>query len=167
MTGELRSPPFQRTAAMKNKTLSTWLALIGGPLGLHRFYLYGPFDVIGWALPIPTALGLYGIMRALGLGLDDRLSWLLIPLLGFVIAGCCMTAIFYGLMSEEKWNDRYNADRSGAGVQDSGAGQTHWLTILAVIASLMVGATALMGALAYSFQRYFEWQIELARQISQ
>jgi hypothetical protein len=31
----------------------------------------------------------------------------------------------------------------------------------------MVGATALMGALAYSFQRYFEWQIELARQISQ
>jgi hypothetical protein len=24
-----------------------------------------------------------------------------------------------------------------------------------------------MGALAYGFQRYFEWQIELARQISQ
>jgi hypothetical protein len=31
----------------------------------------------------------------------------------------------------------------------------------------MLGATALMAALAYSFQRYFEWQIELARQISQ
>jgi hypothetical protein len=31
----------------------------------------------------------------------------------------------------------------------------------------MVGATSLMGALAYGFQRYFEWQIELARQISQ
>ena len=59
---------------MKNKTLSTWLALAGGPLGLHRFYLFGPLDVIGWALPIPTALGLYGIMRPLGLGLDDRVG---------------------------------------------------------------------------------------------
>jgi hypothetical protein len=152
---------------MKNKTLSTWLALAGGPLGLHRFYLFGPLDVIGWALPIPTALGLYGIMRALVLGLDDKLSWLLIPLLGFVIAGCCMTAIFYGLMSEEKWNARYGKDRPETGSTQTSAGQSNWLTIVAVVASLMVGATALMGALAYSFQRYFEWQIELARQISQ
>lgn len=152
---------------MKNKTLSTWLALAGGPLGLHRFYLFGPFDVIGWALPIPTALGLYGITRALDLGLDDRMSWLLIPLLGFVIAGSCMTAIFYGLMSEEKWHGRYNPDLTEAGNLQTSAGQSNWLTILGVVASLMVGATALMGALAYSFQRYFEWQIELARQISQ
>ena len=26
---------------MKNKTLATWLAFLGGPLGLHRFYLHG------------------------------------------------------------------------------------------------------------------------------
>ncbi|MFO1212089.1 MAG: NINE protein, partial [Paenacidovorax caeni] len=24
---------------MKSKTLATWLAFLGGPLGLHRFYL--------------------------------------------------------------------------------------------------------------------------------
>ena len=24
---------------MKNKTLATWLTFLGGPLGLHRFYL--------------------------------------------------------------------------------------------------------------------------------
>jgi hypothetical protein len=53
-----------------------------------------------------------------------------------------------------------------SGIEARG-GQSNWLTIVGVIASLMVGATALMGALAYSFQRYFEWQIELARQISQ
>ncbi len=152
---------------MKNKTLSTWLALAGGPLGLHRFYLFGPFDVIGWALPIPTALGLYGFMRALGLGVDDRMSWVLIPLLGFVIAGCCCNAIFYGLMSEERWNARFNPQLPQSSWAEARGGQANWLTIVGVIASLMVGATALMGALAYSFQRYFEWQIELARQISQ
>ena len=149
---------------MKNKTLSAWLTFLGGPLGLHRFYLFGLSDLMGWALPIPTALGMYGLMRARGLGLDDHLSWLLIPLLGFVIAACSLNAIVYGLMDEEKWNSRFN---TGAAEQDAGAGRSNWLTILGVIAALMVGATALMAALAYSFQRYFEWQIELARQISQ
>jgi hypothetical protein len=90
---------------MKNKTLSTWLTFLGGPLGLHRFYLFGLSDLIGWALPIPTALGLYGITRARDLGLDDHLSWLLIPLLGFVVAACCLNAIIYGLMDETKWNE--------------------------------------------------------------
>ena len=49
---------------MKNKTIAAWLAFVGGPLGLHRFYLKGPGDMLGWLLPIPTALGLYGIERA-------------------------------------------------------------------------------------------------------
>ena len=151
---------------MKNKTLSTWLTFLGGPLGLHRFYLFGRSDLIGWALPIPTALGLYGMMRARGLGLDDHLSWVLIPILGFVMAGCCLNAIVYGLMDTDKWNRRFNPDHA-EDPEVHHAGRGNWLTILGVIGSLMVGATALMGALAYSFQRYFEWQIELARQISQ
>jgi hypothetical protein len=67
-------------------------------------------------------------------------------------------------MSQDKWNARFNA---GASEQEAGAGSSNWLTIVAVISALMLGATALMAALAYSFQRYFEWQIELARQISQ
>lgn len=153
-----------RPHPMKNKTLSTWLTFLGGPLGLHRFYLIGLSDMIGWALPIPTALGLYGLMRARGLGIDDHLSWLLIPLLGFVVAACALNAIVYGLMDDDKWNTRFNAGESGQG---QGGSRSNWLTILGVIAALLVGATALMAALAYSFQRYFEWQIELARQISQ
>jgi hypothetical protein len=151
---------------MKNKTLSTWLAFVGGPLGLHRFYLYGLGDLIGWTLPMPTALGLYGLTRARDLGLDDPLSWLLIPLLGLVLAGCCLNAIWYGLMAEERWNARFNAGLD-PNAQEHEAGRGNWLTIIGVIGSLMVGATALVGALAYGFQRYFEWQIELARQISQ
>jgi hypothetical protein len=151
---------------MKNKTLSTWLTLLGGPLGLHRFYLFGLGNTLGWALPIPTALGLYGVMRARGLGVDDPLSWILIPMLGLTIAGCALNAIVYGLMSPEKWNARWNAG-AGASGELAAAGRSNWLTVIAIVASLLVGTTALMASLAYGFQRYFEWQIELARQISQ
>lgn len=148
---------------MKSKTLASWLAFLGGPLGLHRFYLRGWGDWLGWLLPIPSALGLYGIERVRMYGLDDALSWALIPLLGFTIAGCALTAIVYGLMTPEKWNARYN--RGAA--QDAVPGRTNWLTIGAVVAALFFGSTVLMASMVFSFQRYFEHQIEEARKISQ
>jgi len=36
-----------------------------------------------------------------------------------------------------------------------------------VIVALLVGATVLMSTIAFSGQRYFEYQVEAARQISQ
>ena len=147
----------------KNKTLATWLAFVGGPLGLHRFYLHGIFDWVGWLLPIPTALGFYGIQRIQQLGQDDQLSWLLVPMLGFVIAACALTAIVYALTPPEKWNAKFNASLG----LEAAAGQTNWLTIAAVIAALMIGAAVLMASIAFSFQRYFEHQIEASRLISQ
>lgn len=148
---------------MKNKTLAAWFTFLGGPLGLHRMYLRGFTDLLGWMLPIPTVLGLYGVHRAQRYGLDDPWIWLLIPLLGFTIAGCALNAIVYGLMSAEKWNQRFNP-----GMPDgTSAGQTNWLTIAAVIASLMVGTTTLMASFAFGFQRYFEYQIDAAHQLSQ
>jgi len=87
---------------MKNKTVAAWLSFLGGPLGLHRFYLRGMGDWLGWLLPIPTALGVYGIERVRMYGVDDGLSWALIPLLGFTIAGCALTAIVYGLMTPDQ-----------------------------------------------------------------
>ena len=148
---------------MKNKTLAAWLTFLGGPLGLHRFYLHGPSDLLGWMLPIPTALGLYGIERVQQLGLDDHWSWVLIPLLGFTIAGCALRAILYGLATPERWNARFNP----AAPADAAPGQTHWFTIGAIVVSLMIGTAVLMASLAFSFQRYFEYQIEEARKISQ
>lgn len=150
-------------APMKNKTLAAWLGFLGGPLGLHRFYLHGVADLLGWMLPVPTALGLYGVQRAREIGLDDQLSWALIPLLGFTIAGCALTAIVYGLMAPEKWNAKYNPSAPA----DAAPGQTGWLTIGAVVLALLLGATALMASIVFSFQRYFEYQIEAARIISQ
>lgn len=148
---------------MKNKTIAAWLALIGGPLGLHRFYLRGIGDLLGWLLPLPTAVGLYGIERVQQHGLDDQWSWVLIPFLGFTIAGCALTAIVYGLMTPEHWNARFNPSAA----PDAAPGRTNWLTIGALVLSLLIGTTALISSIAFSFQRYFEYQVEEARKISQ
>ncbi|WP_429951959.1 hypothetical protein ACQYWY_10475 [Comamonas sediminis] len=147
----------------KSKTLATWLAFLGGPLGLHRFYLFGLGDMIGWMLPIPTALGLYGMERIASHGIDDQVSWLLVPLLGFTIAACALVAIVYGLMAPEKWNARHNPGLP----EDALPGRTRWLTIFGIVASLLIGTTILMASLAYSFEHYFQYQIEEARKISQ
>jgi hypothetical protein len=148
---------------MKNKTLTAWLAFLGGPLGLHRFYLYGWGDQIGWLLPIPTALGLYGLERVQQFGLDDPwIAWL-IPLLGFTIAACALTAIVYALMPAPQWNHRFNPGAA----DEASSGQTSWATIGAVVLALLVGTTVLMSSIVFSFQRYFEYQIEEAKKISQ
>jgi hypothetical protein len=148
---------------MKNKTLAAWLSFLGGPLGLHRFYLFGWRDALGWLLPLPTALGAYGIHRALTYGQDDSLSWALIPLLGFTIAACALNAIVYGLKSPEQWNAQFNPSAD----ENAAAGQTQWLTIGAVALALLLGTTVLMSSIVFSFQRYFEYQFEEARLISQ
>jgi len=149
--------------ARKNKTLAVWLALIGGTLGLHRFYLKGLGDWVGWLHPVPTALGLWGVERVLTYGQDDKLSWVLVPFVGVTLAASCLTGIVYALSDKEKWNRWFNAGQD----PQSAAGETNWLTILALVASLLLGTVAFMGSLAFGIQHYFEYQIEEARKISQ
>ena len=96
-------------------------------------------------------------------GLDDAWSWGLIPLVGFTIAGCALTAIVFGLMEPEKWNARFNP----AAPADAASGRTNWFTIGAIVLSLLIGTSVLMASIVFSFQRYFEYQIVQARQISQ
>jgi hypothetical protein len=138
----------------RSKTLATWFALLGGAFGLHRFYLHGKADVLGWLLPVPTLLGLYGVQRARHLGLDDQLSWALIPLLGLVLAGTMLSAIVYGLTPDEKWDARYN---HGGSSSPSG-----WLAVVGVLLALSVGTTALVATIAFGAQRLFEFQAEPA-----
>ncbi len=139
----------------KSKLIATWAALIGGSLGLHRFYLHGWRDVWGWCSVPPTLLGLVGLLRARQIGLDDHLSWLLLPLLGLTLAAAMLAAIVYGLTPDEQWNARFNP----AGP----ASRTGGLTILGVILALALGAAALMATLAFSAQRFFEYQAEQAQ----
>ena len=148
---------------MKNKTLASWMAFLGGPLGLHRFYLYGWADTLGWLLPLPTALGIYGLNRIGQLGMDDTLGWVLIPVGGLTVSGCALTAILYALTPAERWNTRFNPGIPS----DSAAGRTGWLTVAAGVAALMVGATVLMSSIVIGAQKYFESQVEAARKISQ
>ena len=136
----------------KSKTTATWLAIVGGSLGLHRFYLHGPRDVPGWLHPLPTLIGLYGVLRARSLGQDDQLAWVLIPFVGCTIAASMLCAIVYGLTSDDQWNIRFNAGREGP--------RSGWAAVLGVMLALLVGAGVLMATIAFAAQRYFEYQSE-------
>jgi len=138
----------------KSKTLATWLALIGGSVGLHRFYLHGFRDVWGWLFIVPSTIGLYGVQRMRHLGADDHLAWVLIPSLGVMLSIAMLSAIVYGLTPDEKWNARFNPN-----------GPPHkmnWATVIGVALALIVGGGVLMATLAFSAQRYFEYQAETA-----
>lgn len=147
----------------KNKTLAAWLAFAGGQLGLHRFYLYGWADLLAWLHPLVAAVGWWGVQRVRQYGQDDQLAWVLVPLLGFTLAATALTAIYYGLMAPEKWNAQHNP----AAAPDSASGKTNWLTMAAIVCALLFGTIALMSSIVFSFQRYFEYQVEEARKISQ
>lgn len=144
----------------KSKTLATWIALVAGAVGLHRFYLRGLRDPWGWMYPAPTLAGAYGLNRMLELGQDDQLAWALIPLLGLAIAAGMLSAIVYGLTSDERWQRVHNPTEA----QPEASG---WLAIIGVMLALLIGAGVLMATVAFSGQRYFEHQIDEARKISQ
>jgi hypothetical protein len=130
--------------------LATWIALLGGPLGLHRLYLHGFKDVWGWLHPLPTLIGLYGVERMQQFGQDDQLSWLLIPVLGLMVAGSMLFAILYGLTPDEQWNARHNPQ----GHQHNSG----WAVVIALVVALLTGAGVLMATIAFSAQKYFEYQ---------
>lgn len=134
---------------MRSKTAAVWLALLGGSLGLHRLYLRGLGDLPGWLHLLPTSLGVYGLERFRSFGQDDRLAWLLLPLLGLMIAQGMLHAIVYGLTADEKW-----AARHGPLLRPSG-----WAAVLGVICALLLGATVLMGSIAFGVQKLFEWEL--------
>jgi hypothetical protein len=138
----------------KNKSLTAWLSLLGGPFGLHRMYLHGSFDWLAWLLQIPTGLAWWGFMRADKYGADDKLSWALIPLAGLTLAFCCGQGIYYGLMKYEQWNARYNSK----GPANAPAGHSTWLSVTAVVLCLLVGAGALMASFVYCLQRFYQFR---------
>ncbi len=136
----------------RSKTVATWLAFAGGTLGLHRFYLHGFGDVLGWLHPLPTAVGLLGVLRIREIGQDDQLAWLLVPLLGLMVAQAMLCAIVHGLTPDEKWDARHNPGQASR--------RTGWGPVFAVILALLLGGIVLMGTVAFGGQKFFEWQLE-------
>jgi len=130
----------------KIKGIAAWLALLLGSLGAHRFYLHGFADRWGWAHPLPTLAALAGLRSIENID-SPQLTWAL-PLFGVMVAIGCLNAILIGLTPDERWNASHNPD--GA------APASRWAPVLATVAGLLIGGTALMASIAYSAQRYFE-----------
>ena len=105
--------------------------------------------------PLPTALGLLGVHRLQSLGQDDMLAWLLIPLLGLMLSQAMLLAIVYALTPDERWDARHNPGQPVTA--------TTWGPVFAAVLGLLVGGGVLMGTIAYSGQKFFEWQLESTR----
>ncbi len=144
-----------RSPGYKSKTLATWIALIGGSVGLHRFYLHGFRDVWGWLFIVPSMVGLYGVQRMRHLGVNDHLAWALIPLLGVTLSIAMLSAIVCGLTPDEKWNARFNPNGPDH--------RMNWATVIGIAAALIIGGAVLMATIAFSAQRYFEYATETAQ----
>ncbi len=136
----------------RSKPMAAWLALLGGALGLHRLYLRGLRDPWAWAHLLPTATGYVGLQRLQQLGQDDRLAWMLIPLLGTMLSLGAFFAILYGLTPDEKWDARHNPGQPSR--------VTTWSPVLAAVAALLLGGGVLMGTITYSVQMFFQWQLQ-------
>jgi hypothetical protein len=138
----------------RSKTVAAWLALLLGSLGAHRLYLHGLRDRRAWLYPLPTLVGLGGVLRMRNLGFDDGMAALLIPLLGVSVSVAMLAGIVIALTPDEKWDARYNPGLI--------AHHTGWAPVLAAMAGLFIGAAVLLSTVAFSGQRYFEWQAEAA-----
>lgn len=138
----------------RNKTVAAALAVLGGSMGLHRFYLHGWTDVVGWLFPIPSALGWWGVERVARYGQDDLLSWVLMPMLGLSLTVSCLMAVVMALTPCERWQARHNPQQA----PDAPAGRTHAVTVGVLIAAMLVGTIAFMSTLAFGIQRAFEYQ---------
>ena len=138
-------------AAPRSRAVATWLALVGGSLGAHRFYLHGRGDVWAWLHPLPTLVGAYGFWRMREFGVDDARGSLLVPLLGAMLVATMLQAIVYGLASDERWAARHGAA--------SAAVQRGWLTYVGVVVALAVGASVAVATIAFTAQRYFESRV--------
>ncbi len=139
------------TNAYRSKTVAAWLALVLGPVGAHRIYLHGWRDRLAWLYLPATLAGLVGVWRMRALGQDDTWAMLLVPVLGLMISLAMLGATLHALMPDEKWDARHNPNHT--------VRATGWGPVLAAMTALLLGSAVLMGTIAYSGQKFFEWQL--------
>jgi len=123
----------------KNKTFATFLALVLGAVGAHRFYLKGPVDRLGLlhVCSVPAAGLVYGLRHG------ANPFWVLLPLLVSFIAGC-IEALVIGLTPDEKWDAAYNA---GSGRRS----ESNWIVVALLVATMLVGATVVIATISRLF----------------
>jgi hypothetical protein len=127
------------STAHKNKTAAALLALLLGGLGAHRFYLRGAVDKLGLlhVCSVPVA----GLV--FGLAPDADPFYKVLPLLISYVVGF-LEALIVGLMSDEKFDLRYNG---GSGR----ASDTNWPLAVILVATMLIGTTTLIGTISRLF----------------
>lgn len=131
------------TTRHKNKTFTTFLAMLFGGLGLHRFYLGGTGD--RWGLLHLSTLALSGIL--IRLWPDQPLLFTAFPLVASILIGF-VEALVLGLTPDEKW-DQFHNPQSG---KQSRSGAV--LAILLVLTAGL-GAVTLIAVLARTLDLLF------------
>ncbi|WP_036164910.1 NINE protein [Massilia sp. 9096] len=127
----------------KNKTLATALAFLLGAVGAHRFYLKGSVDRLG--LLHVCSLPLAGIIYGVGRGPNP--FWVLLPILVSTIVAH-IEALVIGLTPDEKWDAAYNAGTAHAS-------RSHWVLVLLLVLTMLVGATLLIATISRLFDLLF------------
>jgi TM2 domain-containing membrane protein YozV len=127
----------------KNKTLTSFLALLFGGLGIHRFFLRGKTDK--WAWLHLASLPASGLVIALFPTLP--LFFGILPLTLSVLIAFPETLVI-GLTPDEKWDAKYNT-ASGR------ASSSGWPLAIILVLAVGVGATGLIATIARSFDLLF------------
>lgn len=120
------------STAHKNKTFATFLAVIMGGVGAHRFYLRGALDKLG--LVHLAALPVAGLVA----GLAPESDWFFkaLPLmLSTVVA--FIEALVLGVMADEKFDATYNPL---SGKQS----QSKWYLVLLLVITMLLGMTLMI-----------------------
>ena len=120
----------------KNKTFATFLAMLAGGIGAHRFYLRGSLDKIG--LVHVASLPLAGLV--VGLAPQANEFYKLLPVLLSFLVGYLETLIL-GVMPDEKFDAAFNP---ASGRQSD----TGWVVALLLVGTMLVGTTALIWTMA-------------------
>jgi hypothetical protein len=126
-------------ATHKNKTAAALIALLLGGLGAHRFYLRGGVDRLG--LLHLCSLPVAGLVAGLAPHADP--FYKVLPLLVSYVVGF-LEALIVGLMSDEKFDARYNG---GSGR----ASDSNWPLALILVATMLVGTTTLIATISRLF----------------
>ena len=123
----------------KNKTFATFLAVILGTVGAHRFYLRGSVDRLG--LIHVACLPIAGLVFGLVPHADG--FYKLLPILVSAVAGF-IEALVIGVTADEKFDAAFN--------QHSGKkSDSSWILALLLVLTMMGGSIALIFTMSRLF----------------
>jgi TM2 domain-containing membrane protein YozV len=124
------------STAHKNKTFATFLAVILGGLGAHRFYLRGSLDKLGIVhlMALPIAAMVYA--------LAPQADWFfkVLPLLLSCVVGF-VEALALGVTADEKFDAAYNP-------KSDKKSDSQWYLALMLVVTMLLGMTVMIATMA-------------------